>query len=333
MQRISLFILALVATSSYAAETPKSAPEFKMRWVLAHDPINAFRRAASNFSRLVAKETSGKVEVEIINSRDINNGKTLSPEEVFQKLSKGEIEMSQTYTTYLGTHYDKFWALDLPFLFRSHNHASKVLDGKIGSSIMAGLEPSHMHGLAFTYSGGFRVMPASNREIHKVEDLKGLKVRVSSDSPVATALFKQLGAEPIPVKAEVAAKDQSLDASETTYVRFWDLENKQDSHVVNDTGHSLFLTSIVINKEFFEKLPLAYQKAIEKSAKTAAFMERQDSISDGLKVKAQLAKSGYKVVTMSKKERSRMEKLSKPVYGQFEEMFGKDMIKGIQSIY
>ena len=66
--------------------------------------------------------------------------------------------MSQTYSTVLGKLYNRLWALDLPFLFRSHQHAAAVLDGPIGSELLAGLVPSGLRGLSFTPIGGYRII-------------------------------------------------------------------------------------------------------------------------------------------------------------------------------
>ena len=67
-----------------------------------------------------------------------------------------------------------------------------------------------------TWDNGFRHMTNSKRPITKVEDVKGLKMRVP-DSPAYTALPRACGANPTPIAfAEVylALQNGTVDAQE-----------------------------------------------------------------------------------------------------------------------
>ena len=62
-------------------------------------------------------------------------------------------------------------ALDMPFIFEDHEHATRVLEGEVGEFLLDKItEKSNVRGMAFTYSGGFRNV-LSNK---KVNSLKGL---------------------------------------------------------------------------------------------------------------------------------------------------------------
>lgn len=324
-------VMLCVFGLSAGAGAAETAKPYKIKWVLAHEPVRVFERAARFFSEAVSKDTNGQVQVEVVDSRELNNGKPMSADRVFELLKKGEIQMSQTYTTYLGNHANKMWVLDLPFLFKNHEHAAKVLDGPVGQQIVAGLEKSNLKGLAFTYSGGYMIIPSTKKPISKVEDFKGLKVRVNGNSPVGTALMKSLGAEPFTVSNETTATNK-LDGFETTFARLTALpsDTQESSKYLNATNHSIFLTSIVVNKEFFEKMPQEYQKAVRQAALKAAAMEREESIKDSETARAEFSKKGHQIVEMDKKEVERFKMASRPVYQKFEKTFGKDLIESIE---
>jgi len=308
----------------------------KIRWVLAHEPVKLFEAAAKHFANEVDQKTNGQVKVEVLTlpqyEKQYNKGRNLRNSEVVRYIQQGKIEMSQTYTTSLGVLEKDMYVLDLPFLFRDHDHATKVLEGQVGHRLLAGLQKSNVQGLAFTYSGGYRVLPA-NAPIEKLEQFKGMKIRTSS-SPVAQDTFKALGAHPIPMDLDDVAnatKQGKISASESTYPRFYDLKQNEYSKVLNDTQHSLFLTSIVINNDFWKKLTPAQRQAIRESAISAARLERQQSIEDAEITKEQCRKDGIQVVDLPKAEQEKFKALMKPIYTKYENYFSKNLVSQIQN--
>lgn len=331
---------AIVGGAFYGAkEMGAFGPEVKkIRWVLAHEPAKVFLRAAGKFADEVSKETNGQIQVEVLTlseyAQKYNGGQALQPGQVMSGLADGKFEMSQTYTTILGLKSDKFWVLDLPYLFKDHEHATRVLDGNVGESILVSALDSNIRGLAFTYSGGYRVMPTATREIHTLEDFRGLVVSTSV-SPVARATMLTLGAIPVQSNGLGWSSDSmnegNIDAYETTYVRF-DEDLQKKASILNETEHSLFLTGIVINEGFYKGLSPQAQQAIRTAAKSAAVLERQESVADGEKMKAECQKKGIPVVSMSTSEKRRVAAAVSPVYKEFEGEFGKDLIDSIRSL-
>jgi TRAP-type transport system periplasmic protein len=323
-QMFVLLAMMMMALPSMAKE-----PTYKIRWVLAHEPSRFFEDAAKQFSARVSKETNGDVQVIVQTAMEFA-GKPLTGKDVFERLQKNELEMSQTYTTYLGVHNHALWVLDMPFLFKNHEHAAKVLDGQIGDKLLQGLQAKNMQGLSFTYSGGYRIIPSLNREIHAVEDFKGLKIG-TTNSPVAHAMFKAWGAEPVvPVDlqdSQLKLKEHETVAVESTFPRYEQLGEGQGAKIINDTHHSLFLTALIINKAYFDKLPLKYQKVISSAARDVAKIERQASVDDGLRVQKEAVQKGYKIIKMSDAEQARLEKATEPVYKEFAPKFGQMVSK------
>ena len=305
----------------------------RLRWVLAHEPVSVFETAARRFGDIVRQESGGRIEVDVISSTQFNNGRRMSPAEVIAKVISGEIAMCQTYTSALARLHDPLYALDLPYLFESHEHSACALDGAIGQELMAGLQSQGLRGLGFTYSGGYRILSTSDREVRAPKDLQGLRVRVA-ESPVAASLFKNWGAEPIqaPLHETVPlAKAGKIDGAETTYPRYWDQKQPEVHRTVNETHHSLLLTMMVINEKFFQGLPKSNQEAIRHAAGQAAKIERATSIADGDRVRKQCPENGIRVVELSQAERKSFEKTSKPIYDQFSSRFGESLIRKIKA--
>ena len=115
-----------------------------IRWVLAHEPLDIFLRAAEKFAQQVSLASNGELEVEILGLKEYaakyNNGVAVTYPELVEYLNTGKLEISQMYTHCLGLYAKDMKALDLPFLFNDDDHAARVLDGRIGQNILRGLQ-------------------------------------------------------------------------------------------------------------------------------------------------------------------------------------------------
>jgi len=257
--------------------------------------------------------------------------KNMDVKTAFELVQKGELQMSQTYTTYLGNYDKQMWILDLPFLFKNHDHASKVLDGKIGKKILAGLSAADVQGLAFTYSGGYRIIPSQSKPLNTAADFEGQKIAVTADSPVAQSYLKELKAEPVPVSDATLSDGKMGDAFETTYARLSDKKHTQMKYL-NETEHTLFLTSILINKKFFDSLPKKYQKLVSETALEVARFERAESLKDNEKTKERFINEfDLKLVNMKPQEVEKMKKAAQPVYEKFSKILDAQIIAEIKN--
>ena len=148
-----------------------------IRWVIAHEPLCLFVRAAKDFQDFInSAQTAEKIEVEVMTlseySQKYNNGVVVTKHDLLDLMEQGKIEMSQMYTTWLAEKYEQdMLALEMPFIFEDHDHAARVLEGEVGETLLEKItEKSNVRGMAFTYSGGFRNVIANK----KVNTLKGL---------------------------------------------------------------------------------------------------------------------------------------------------------------
>lgn len=310
----------------------------KVRWILAHEPIELFLRAAKRFSEEVNARAAGQLDIEVMTLHEYaakyNDGKKVTKHDLLDLMESGAIEMSQMYTTWLGERYSKdMRVLDLPFLFRDHEHAARVLDGEIGRCLLEGLTEnnSNVRGLVFTYSGGFRMIPAKT-EINSMRDFAGLKVR-SNRSPVAVDTFKAIGADPIVMELEDitgAVEQGAIVGGESTYPRFYALNQNDVCEVINDTAHSLFLTSIIVSSKFWDGLDQELQTIVSEAALNAARFERKESVDDIALVQQRCANDGIRIVTLPDEEVRKFKDAVQPVYAKYQPTFG-DLVEKIRS--
>ena len=245
----------------------------KIRWLLDHEPVELFIRTAQAFNDQIKALTNGAFEVEMY-TRDEYIAKRAAEEQnnrgvefydVLNFMQAGDIEMTQLHVQTLGSWYcPDFFALELPFLFDTHEHATRVLDGAIGKQLLDKLaKDSPATGLAFTYSGGYRVF-ASTTPVNTVEDFAGLTC-LTGVNPVLVDTAKAFGLTPTPVffaaktRSEEEMKElySKNNVLETTLPRYEAEAYKQGQTYIADSAHSMYLTSIIVNNEFFATLTLS----------------------------------------------------------------------------
>ena len=301
----------------------------KLIWLIAHEPQHLFVRTANAFASKLSELTAGNFEIELVTEKEYRE--KYSPDfrekiDLFKHLIDNKVQMSQTQVHRFAAWDTNYRVFDMPFLFRDHDHATKVFEGEIGKSFGNRLaKVSGMRGLAFTYSGGFRLI-GSDEPIDTVKDLAGLRIRVNGN-PVNADFMNQIGAQALPMYTSgydniIAGQ---IDAAETTYIRFL------GKHIL-ETNHNMFLTTIVVNDTFWNSMTFEEQQAFNQAAVEAARLERQWSIEDAEEFNRQCDENGITIKKISEQERTQLQQYSRPVYEKWEQYFYPGLIDAIQQV-
>jgi len=309
----------------------------KIRWVIAHEPEELFVRSARWFVEELDRRQPGKFDVEIMTktgfAKKYNDGKVEDMDGLLSLAENGYVDMCHTTTDSLGHRYSSdFFAFEMPFLFESHDHAAVVFDGPIGQAIKDTVaQNSNMVSLAFTYSGGYRML-ASNSKCHTLEDLANQVQRVNN-GPIAKRTFDAIGAKTMPVDLEHATQalaNGDIDSSESTYPRFYGMDFDKVCNVINDTRHSLFVTNIMVSKEIWDTLTPEEQTDFRESAQACALKERLESLEDIELTTNRCKSDGFEVVMLSDEERAKWKELTKPMYDELDYLFTPGLINAIK---
>ena len=252
----------------------------------------------------------------------VNQWSDLKPkwQGLFNGLQDGDFEITQTQVSIIGGYLDRnFHAVDLPFLFEDHDHVSRVLDGEIGDSMCTGLaDRTNIRGLAFTYSGGYRVIGAK-QAIANLSELANAKLLTHTAH--SDRLFQNVGANTIKKYCTDAGEladitDQDNSAVETTYLRF-------SGNYVYKTEHSMYTTTILTGNNFWNTLTAEQQQAFLKVAKIVARAEREWSVADAEQYEQDAKDKGISIAEISEEDRAKLKSASQSVYTNLDK-FGID---------
>ena len=311
----------------------------KIRWLLYHTPVELFIRTAEAFSEKITELTNGNIEIEILDMADYNDHIPTQDEHFspIALMQSGDIEMSQLHISRIGQwNTPDFFALELPFLFSDHDHATRVLDGEIGKTMLNRLpQTTPMQGLAFTYSGGYRVF-ASDKIINNVEDLAGLNVAIMP-GPVIIDTIKSFGCEPVITSnkdnSEEERAKRHFASLQTTLPRYQVEANAEVQKYVTNTQHSMYLTSIVVGAEFWDSLTVEEKAAMNEAAQYSAKLERAWSIADADKIatdtdeQKRLKIQNYQ--EFPQVEKDKLKAMSQKIYTKYTPMFSTGLVQEI----
>lgn len=312
----------------------------KIRWVLDHKPIELFVRTARAYDEKIRELTDNTVQVEIYTAKEYSEkffgGEALPPNPL-TVVDSGDAEVTQVETQWVGAFYNSdFFALEMPYLFTDHDHATRVLDGEIGKNLLNKLEQTGgAKGLAFTYSGGYRVF-ASNQPILNADDFKQITC-VGNFNPVRVDTVTALGCNVIPFSpSDVARPDliSSVGTVETTLPRYELEAYDQGCNHISSTDHSMFLTTILVNKDFFASLTAEQQTAMQVAADHVSKLERQWTVSEAEEIEKDLAMHERKGIQFHKFAATEIDKLKdmvKPVYDKYRYVFTPRLVDDIIS--
>ena len=178
---------ALAITVCFAA--PGSAQDIQdrtIRWGHLNNTDHPVSFGVKKFAEIVAAKSGGKLKV-----REYPSNQLGTEMQQQSALRGGTQEMQSPATTSLIGIVKEFGLIDFPFIVSTPEQADALLDGPLGTALLAKLPEKDLIGLAF-WDLGFRNVTNSRRPIAKGEDLEGIKLRVIPN-PVYLETFRTLG--------------------------------------------------------------------------------------------------------------------------------------------
>lgn len=333
---VPLLVLGAVVVAGFIAvkASAVSAPAtVEIRWLIAHEPTSVFERAEKIFADELAARSDGRMTLRVLKPGDAGFSGDVPSPEVRRLMDERAIELATIPVVNLAGIDQRMLVFNLPFLFDDYAAAEAVLDGPVGSELLRGIaERTNAYALAFTFSGGFKVIPTSKKKISDARDLKSLRIAtphglVSEDS------LRGFGAVPVTTDLEdigVALGRKDIDAIETTYTRMstW---LTPDVRYVLESNHAVFLTALIAEGDFYGSLSKSDRQILIDAAQAAAHTERADSIALAAKNRETLKEMGIEVTALSAVAKAALKELSQPTYLKYEAVFGSDLINRIRT--
>lgn len=312
-----------------------------LRWIIAHQPVYLFQRVAEDFKNIVnSKSKDVNIDIEILTAEEFNAkykpDQAADRHNLWKFLQDNTVQIAQMQTTSLARQANpQMHVLDMPYLFKDHDHAAAVLEGSLGEKLLNSFDPnSKLKGLAYTYSGGFRLMPMSD-SVTTLGEIAGQKVR-SGMSHIAQDTMRSFGFDPVPTEIDgVSAVVESGEVVGAEHVAQRLLPDQCDRWIktIIDTQHSLFLTSIVVNVDWWNELDPGVQQILSDAALESARNERALSLKDGETSLKKMRDNGVTVINLDQEEIAELRNQSQIVYKKYADFFEPGLVNSIKTFH
>jgi TRAP-type transport system periplasmic protein len=277
---------------------PLAAQAQTVKLTLGHGaaPGNPRHEASVKFAEVVKTRSGGRIEVQVAPSAQLGDDAAM-----VTALRTGALDMSANSQGAVANAVPEYAAYGMPFVFSNAAAAFRLLDGPLGKELA---DKSAEKGLILlgTWDNGIRQMTNSKRPITKVEDMKGLKMRVPPDATLVD-IMKALGAESQQIKfAElyVALQQGVVDGQENPLVNIHASKLYEVQKHLALTNHQFQMTPFLISKRSWDKLTDADKRSVTEAAAEATALQRKLSQEADDKLLADLKAKGVQVTTPDK---------------------------------
>ncbi len=219
---------------------------------LAHglDPTHPVSQAMEFMADRCEEISDGKLLIQTYPS-----GQLGSEQQCVELLQIGSLAITKVSSAVMESFTEEYKVLGIPYIFKSKEHAFKVLDGPIGEELLLSTEPFWIRGLCF-YDAGARSFYTINTPIHHPDDLEGLKIRVMK-SITAMETVKGLGGSPTPIswgELYTALQSGVVDGAENNPPSFYTSHHYEVCKYYSLNEHTMVPDVLIISKKIWDDL-------------------------------------------------------------------------------
>ncbi len=306
----------------FAVTVAKSEPiKIRFSHIVAEDTPKG--KMAIRFKQLVAQRLgNNKAIVEIY-----PNTTLFGDNEVVDELLKNTVELAAPSMSKMKKYTSRLQVLDLPFLFVTPEAANNFLLGPYGDRLLRLVESKGLLGLGFL-NNGMKQM-SLNSPLKMPQDASGKKFRIMN-SDVLEAQFNQLKAEPLrkPFKQVFSLlESKQIDGQENTWSNIYSKKFYEHQPYMVESNHGYLGYMVITSKKFWQAIPgdirLVLDKALEESIAYGNEIALEKSITDKNKI---LETGKSEIHTMTLDERKAWVDVMKPVWEQYKDEIGSELI-------
>ena len=240
----------------------------------------------------IGLETQGRVETRVFPG---NNNVQGSDPTALRMLVAGEIQFFTLMGGLLGAAVPVAEVQQVPFAFRSAEHAFQAIDGALGAYLREEMTAKGIHGFAVGgFDNGMRQLNMVPRPITVPADLQGLRIRVPAGK-MFEDLFRTFGAEPVTINSNAiheALKTGKADGQENPLALIDLFKLYEVTRYVSITNHMWSGFNQLAHLPTWRRLPDDIRAVIDRNVTTFVKRQRQDQAAANAKVGADLKARG-----------------------------------------
>ncbi len=241
------------------------------RFIYALGNAPATIDAAKYFKMRLEQESGGTLSCDVYTDNVLG-----SERELLEGCQFGNYDIVLATNATVASFSNDIFCLDIPWLYDNKQQVYEVLDGVLGQTLGEGLEEKGFKLLQFQ-ENSFRTLSTSDRKVEKVEDLKGLKIRIM-ENELQLAQWQAYGANPTPMaftELFTALQQRTVDGQDNGAELTWQSKFTEVQKYYTYTKHIYSPYLILMSQEKFDSLTPEQQEIVLRVSDEAVKYERE----------------------------------------------------------
>ncbi|MBT2647720.1 DctP family TRAP transporter solute-binding subunit [Bacillus sp. ISL-34] len=284
--------------------------------------------AANRFAQLVDEYTDHRVKIEVYPNQSL-----YSDHEEIEALQENKVQMIAPTTSKITSISKKWMLLDLPYVFPTDAALQEALNGEVGEELLKQLNTIDIEGLAF-WSNNYKQI-TSNKPIRHPSDFAGKNFRIMP-SEVLKSQFKHFGATTAELEFNETFKSLEIketDSQENTISNIYSKKLYEVQKYLTISDHGYLGYVVMINKPFWDKLPLDIQLQIQRAMDdTTKWLWFKSNELNQEQLREIQQKSNIDIYTLSDEEKKEWMDEMSVIYPEFESTIGTELMTKMEKI-
>jgi tripartite ATP-independent transporter DctP family solute receptor len=320
--------MAVAATLGFGATA--FAQEVILKSADVHPPGYPNVVAIENMGKKLSEATKGRYGIQVYPAMQLGGEK-----EYLEQAQLGAIAFARVSLGVVGPIVPEMNVFNLPFVFRSTEHMYHVIDGPLGDEMLQKITDhptANLVGVAWMASGT-RNLYNAKVPVAKMEDMKGLKIRVMGN-PIFVDMMNALGGNGVSMGMDQLMNGLQtgvVDGAENNYPTYTTQQHFNYAKYYSLTGHLIIPEILVMSKKVYESMTPEDRALVLKLGKEAGAEQRAlwgDKEKESLAV---MKEKGVIITEVSPEEKKKFQEAMGPVYDKHAASL-KPLIARIQEI-
>ena len=322
VKKFSTIALSIFAATALMGNAPDvCAKQLVLKLGHIQSETDNWQLGAIKFKEELEKRSKGEITLKIYPNSTLGGDRDL-----VEGMQMGTVDFGLVAGVL--SNFEKSLGLwELPYLFNDQKDFDKVVHGKIGAEVADRiLKKSKIRVLNWWDRGPRQI--TSNKPIMKLEDLKGLKIRLP-EIPAKVAAFRAMGANPTPMawsEVYTALQQNVIEAQENPVPFIYGGHIQEVQKYIAMSDHQYEYVGIAMSDKRWKKLSAAQQKIVKEAAEAATAYENKLVIDNTAKLLEEMKKQGLKVTFPDK---AGLAKVARSVHEEVAKTVDYDLYKRI----
>jgi len=278
--------------------------------------------AATLLANRVNEEMNGKACMEVF-----ANSTLFDDDKVLEALLLGDVQLAAPSLSKFEAYTLKYRLFDLPFLFASLKAVDSFIQSDSGKGLLTVMEDVGYTGLGY-WSSGLKQF-SGNKPLLTPSDADGLKFRVQT-SDVAVAMIEAMGgsAQKLAFKEVYGALQTGVvDGQENSWSNIYTQKFFEVQDGVTETNHQLLAYLLVTSTEWLDSLEPDFRDQFIKIVDEVTIEANAAVAATEDKNRQNILDAGGTIRELNPEQRQAWVDAMKPVWTQFEDDIGADLIE------